>query len=273
MAKNFIYIQNSEKFYKKLKQLCSPLLHLGVSDFFYQSVDSNGYLSGLGTKIDLLNEYFETEYSKENPLFNKHSFSKPGCFLPITFKHNNYQNFLKYLDCKFQISFSTLVLKKEDNRTHQYLFYCPARRYSEVTNLLINEQSTIQKFIEYFNKESLKLRQEIYENPDDVKRFGLKPANFALPLADFGVEKRIDFLKKIHFFSSEDTIPRFSKREHDCIKLTLQGQTMVEMAETLDLSPRTIENYLSNLKFKLNCFTKSELILKLQKIKEIYPLL
>jgi DNA-binding CsgD family transcriptional regulator len=275
MNKEFKYIHYSQKFYDKLNALCAPLFTaLGVTDFFYQSVDSNDNLSGIGTHIELLDQYFESELYKDNPLFNQYPNLKSGGFFPITFKHKTFQNTLNFFETKFQISLAIAVLKKEGNRIHQYHFYCPIKKSSEFINLIINEYSTIQKFIHYFDDSTLKLREELYKNPDDVKSFGLKPSSFTLPLADFGVEQKIEFLKKIQFILSEDRIPKFSKREQDCIKLTLQGQTMLEMAKTLGLSPRTIESYLNNLKMKLNCYTKSELILKLQKIKEIgiYPL-
>jgi DNA-binding CsgD family transcriptional regulator len=49
-------------------------------------------------------------------------------------------------------------------------------------------------------------------------------------------------------------------REAQCIQLMLQGLTMKLIGHTLDLSPRTIEYYLNNVKQKLNCRNKKELI-------------
>ena len=54
-----------------------------------------------------------------------------------------------------------------------------------------------------------------------------------------------------------------SPREMECLFYTLGGRTAKEIAHTLDLSARTIEHYLDNLKTKLNCNSKSELRRKL----------
>lgn len=54
----------------------------------------------------------------------------------------------------------------------------------------------------------------------------------------------------------------FTQRETQTIYFLLRGNTIVEVAEILGLSRRTIEFYLKNMKSKLNCHSKSELISK-----------
>lgn len=62
-------------------------------------------------------------------------------------------------------------------------------------------------------------------------------------------------------FSHQETY--FSKREKDCMYFLIRGKTAKETAQLLGLSPRTVENYLSNIKIKLNVYSKSELIDKI----------
>jgi DNA-binding CsgD family transcriptional regulator len=52
----------------------------------------------------------------------------------------------------------------------------------------------------------------------------------------------------------------FTKREAQCMLLLLKGKTMKEAADILSLSARTIEYYIKNMKIKIECRTKSELI-------------
>lgn len=52
----------------------------------------------------------------------------------------------------------------------------------------------------------------------------------------------------------------FTRRECECIVLLLEGKTMKEVGAFLDLSARTVEYYVKNMKIKLKCRTKSELI-------------
>lgn len=52
----------------------------------------------------------------------------------------------------------------------------------------------------------------------------------------------------------------FTQREAECIMQLLQGKTMNQAGDSLKLSPRTIEYYLTKIKRKLNCHKKRDLI-------------
>lgn len=57
----------------------------------------------------------------------------------------------------------------------------------------------------------------------------------------------------------------FTRREAECMVHCMHGKTIPGAAESLGLSPRTVEFYLKNMKVKLNCRTKSQLIEKVTK--------
>lgn len=50
-----------------------------------------------------------------------------------------------------------------------------------------------------------------------------------------------------------------SKRQAQCLALTLKGQTAKGIARTLHLSARTVEDYIANLRLKFNCPSKCNL--------------
>jgi len=54
---------------------------------------------------------------------------------------------------------------------------------------------------------------------------------------------------------------RFTKREQELLNLIKQNKTNQEIAKTLGLSLRTIENYIGNIYFKTGTSTRQELIL------------
>lgn len=51
-----------------------------------------------------------------------------------------------------------------------------------------------------------------------------------------------------------------TQREAECVVQLMRGVTIAEAARVLNLSPRTVEFYLKNIKVKLKCRKKSELI-------------
>lgn len=52
----------------------------------------------------------------------------------------------------------------------------------------------------------------------------------------------------------------FTKREAECMVLLLRGKTICGVAHKLSLSPRTVEYYIKNMKTKIGCRTKFELV-------------
>lgn len=58
----------------------------------------------------------------------------------------------------------------------------------------------------------------------------------------------------------------FTEREVQCLQYLLAGHTLMSTAELLDLSARTIEFYVRNMRMKIGAATKVDL---LEKIKEI----
>lgn len=52
----------------------------------------------------------------------------------------------------------------------------------------------------------------------------------------------------------------FSKREVQCIKYLHQGYTTKQIARELNLSPRTVEEYINNIKIKLGCNSRLEIV-------------
>lgn len=73
-----------------------------------------------------------------------------------------------------------------------------------------------------------------------------------------------------HYIGTEINKTYLSKRQFSCAKLLLSGMTQKEIAAQLNLSPRTIESYIENLKSKLLCRNRTELILKLAEVLNKY---
>lgn len=88
------------------------------------------------------------------------------------------------------------------------------------------------------------------EIAEDVARF----SEFLLS------DKHLPMLKKIECNEEEQF---FSPREVDVARLLVRGKTAREIAEILNLSSRTVEAHLNNMKRKLNVNKKSQLIEKI----------
>lgn len=64
----------------------------------------------------------------------------------------------------------------------------------------------------------------------------------------------------VYGFGSKYSGKYFTKREAECMALLLKGKTINSIATILKISPRTVEYYVKNMKYKLGCRTKFELV-------------
>ena len=76
------------------------------------------------------------------------------------------------------------------------------------------------------------------------------------------IEKTNNYHQKQASFLLEDKFHKIelTKRQFECLFFLIRGKTSKEIAKALKLSPRTIDFYLEQMKYKLNCSTRSQLI-------------
>ncbi len=77
------------------------------------------------------------------------------------------------------------------------------------------------------------------------------------------VKGREAFLAKI----GVDTKIQLSKQETRSLKGLLKGYTATQIAIQLHLSRRTIEHHIVQIKSKLSCFSKTELVQRAQELE------
>lgn len=60
----------------------------------------------------------------------------------------------------------------------------------------------------------------------------------------------------------QDDAQSFSARERDVLAHIADGKSSKEIANALNLSPRSVERYIENCRYKLNARNKAELVAK-----------
>jgi len=63
-------------------------------------------------------------------------------------------------------------------------------------------------------------------------------------------------------FHAENNDASLTSREHECLFYYLRGKPSKVIAQFLNISPRTVETYIDNIKIKYNCISRSQLIEK-----------
>lgn len=77
-----------------------------------------------------------------------------------------------------------------------------------------------------------------------------------------GHSKKVLGIHGISVFISKKCLVPLTKQQTACLKHLAMGLTFKQIAMILGLSPKTVEHYLNTVKIKLNCESRSELILQ-----------
>lgn len=70
-------------------------------------------------------------------------------------------------------------------------------------------------------------------------------------------------VRKMYYLGKKYEGLYLTHQEGECMNLLLQDHTIVSTAKDLNLSARTVEFYVKNMKLKLSCATKKELVNKI----------
>ncbi len=130
-----------------------------------------------------------------------------------------------------------------------------------MVNFYINHLKLLRRFIAYFKNE---MAPDIAINNDNLL---LSPHSISLcdesnlTLSDHAL-KEFESSTKIKSFQlcGQYHGESITARELDCLYELATGQTMKEIAKSIEISPRTVETHLNHVKDKLSLATKSDLI-------------
>ncbi|PJD97983.1 MAG: hypothetical protein CK425_02140 [Parachlamydia sp.] len=163
--------------------------------------------------------------------------------------------------CKnvLDVDVGTLFIHK--TAEHAEFFGFAAKKTSALEKLTLNQTPLLKSFASYFKKELGSLLRTMETEANHLihlkgKDFccadpiypTLDPFTYKAYLKDLGLGPLI---KKATLLSS---------RESQCIRQLLKGKSAKETGAALGLSPRTVEFYLENIKNKLSCTSKQEIL-------------
>lgn len=161
-----------------------------------------------------------------------------------------------------------LWISQENNLVETFGFYL---ENSFANDFFVNEQAMIKSFIHYFKR---KLEKEIHSmdlNCANIKN-ERKGAFLQQPLMGSVacLEQRLAFYEKIGCLDPLLRGVQLSNREREIIHWLMKGRSSTEIGQELSISHRTVETYITNLKAKLNCQKKSELIDRITLLAQAY---
>lgn len=248
---------NNKKFCLESSQdileITKPLINsLGASGFAFHRLYKDG------SRI-----YFSTnekwiEYFYSNDYFLCSNYKKFSIMNVMLWKHwpQHDRSFTRLItDAKVNFDYGNgiSINKKQSDYVDSFGF----RGFShdeDINFRYLSNLFSIEKFLNLFLLKAGKLISGAYKNrvvipePDDIN---LYTGNVGAVYDQFHIDNNL--------LVYNSNIP-FSQRESECIYLMLLGKTTKETARKLGISPRTVETHINNIKAKLNCISRSQIL-------------
>lgn len=235
----------------KIRPIISPLIEaFDIAQFCYFYVDEKGMSACLSSHPQWVEFYLYQNLFLYNPFLKDPKIVPEGVFFAKGIRDKGFQESQKHAKA-FGIEDTIILTSKEDGLLKGFSFGLSPRETNY--SLFVNELPLLKRFCSEFEKRASKQIAEL--EPVDVRDL-LKGAFYKKLDSQFLSSKNRDTLV------AHLNIPKLSKREQECLGLYLKGETAKSIGEILDISNRTVESYLVNIKCKLNCENKTELIKK-----------
>lgn len=243
---------------RKIRNFCDPILsHFGVNHFWYYKVTHEGYYSCLGSNIHWTEFYFDQKLYIPNPyLRNPHNFQTGLSFIRQV-KDDAFERTVDFGAKNYNVNQSLIFLEKTKEGIEGYGFA------TDMPNIVfemlcLNELPLFKVFLRRFQEEFNPLLTKMNENMVEIASVIGPSFYIKKPLIHF---PSIDKQKILKQFNLADLLT-LSKREKEVLFHTSRGLVAAEISSQLGLSKRTVEHYIENIKNKLSCYSKSDLIQK-----------
>ena len=251
----------SASFAQDLTDLLSPLKYCcNINHFAYQKLYATKEVEFVTTHPDITDFFWQNKFY-EKIFFGNIDNYKTGHYLMTLLNDQHIEKVTQAIKQGFNIDNNFVVIKKRTDFCEFY-YFATKKENNTINGFYLNNIDLFENFILYFKEKAHKMLVKIAENKfffpnSNDKSILAKPENSKIcPLNEvYKTYKRIN--------NDNITLNKFlTAKELSCLKHVIQGLSAKETAQLMNISNRTVEKHIENIKNKLKCKNKSALILK-----------
>lgn len=234
--------------FNDIRQICSPLKHMGISGFVYKKIYNDGSYIDLATDNVWADVYYQKFYSEDYkvPEIQEHHFFANNISLwSLNPQNTIWRDANDYCNHKNGIS-----LYEHDKNFKEIFCYYSDDGSSKTDDFYINNLDLLSHFSTYFKEKATDLIIQGDQNRLlTPKKYQTTPIQKQPPVT-------AEELKAFWQMTRLDKIPvgnnrHISQRELEVLYWLSQGKTAEMISMILTISQRTIKAHIRNLKDKL----------------------
>lgn len=247
---------------KDVSAICEPLLNYGISYFLYSCIFDNGSIHFQTNRPEICHNHFFKQYPLI-PAINKKLIKKKFYYLAAPLEDNIHKFNYAISDFRlFNIGHCIFFLERHKDYYELIVFGATLENY-EIINFYLNNIDFLENFKFYFKAKAQKLIVKSEKNKLVVPKPMFDTVQAVTQLLNLESKQQNPantFVPDYYFFNYNDKKIKLTKREMDCLRHIKSSLSAKEIARVMDISYRTVESYLENIKNKLQCHKKSEII-------------
>lgn len=252
----------------QIRKITQPLRdHFGIGYFTYHRIDNNGKYTVLVDRPDWAEHYVNEKIFINDPYLRNSAVYQSGICLIESHGSDEYKNTIRKAGKNvLDMDVAAILIQKKEDST-EFFGFSGNQKTCCLEKLYLNEPHLLTSFALYFKNNLSSILLEMEEEANFL--FDLKGHDFfhEQPIhPEITSNARLSYLLDIGMKKEIEQTSKLSLREKQCLKLLIQDKTAKDIAISLGLSFRTIEFYFENIKNKLDCWNKQELLALAKKL-------
>lgn len=265
------FFLGTKLYHQKFAELCKPIAqYLGITCAMYQHIDKQGKMFNLCTNAPWIERFIEEKYYIIDPLMVHPDNIHNGFAFDAASDNEDFKDTILYDSViNFNFCYSFVYIEKTTAGGYFGFAFATGKDNPQMINKLINSTQIVRNFIRKLHKKLLFITKDLQENPMDFAALKGETFHtqqglvFNTPSEN---ENKIELFQELGFLDACAqgffTKNPLSPQEINCLRIYLTTHNIKTVARDLNLAPTTVSSYIENIKIKLSCNTKNELLEK-----------
>lgn len=258
----------------EIADICKPLNLLNINYFAHANIDSKKQFSVISSGPHFVEHYLRNHYFNADIHMTEKTL---GSYVMWDFVKLGGKSHKMHTEAgQFGIKHTFTIIEKNDDETYDYYHFASKVPDNSINQMYLANLDLLKVFILHFKENIAKAK-----HLSAAYNFKILPYD---NLSSYTTEEKLispeikaDFIKQLcwnktnatHFFLLDAQLSQvLTLREQECLYFYIHGKSPKEISSILFVSKRTVEQYMENIKIKLNVQNKSQLIEKV--IKKLY---
>ncbi len=247
-----------------LAQICKPLEKLNIHYFAQVKIDQNNHFSAIGMKPEFAKLYLEKEYYN----FDIHMAKTEGerSYILWDLINVDKQSLALQEDCQGHNINHLFTIVQVGNKNKEYFHFATEANLPSINNRYLQNLDVLNRFILYF-KDKISSHKSLAKSHDYKFSISDQKANFYTQTESVALDPSNlmqEFsLTRIAFNDQGDYL---THREFECLHWLSLAKTIDQIALLLNITTRTVNAHIANIKEKTGCYTLFQLGALYQKL-------